>query len=73
MIKIITDVTCVCKHRTSCKCMWLYSNFNMSILEAESYHSGHLLLLLLTGDSQVKTYLPYGSKQDLQIIIITIL
>lgn len=52
--------------------MWLYSieftevNFNMSILEAESYHLGHLLVPLLTAGSQVNTYLPYHSQQDLK-------
>lgn len=52
--------------------MWLYSieftevNFNMSILEAESYHLGHLLVPLLTVGSQVNTYLPYHSQQDLK-------
>lgn len=41
----------------------------MSTLVAESYHLGHLSVLLLTVDSQVNTYLPYHSQQDLKIHI----
>jgi hypothetical protein len=43
----------------------------MSIHLAESYHSEHHLAILLTVDShQVNTYLPYCSKQDLQVVVI---